>query len=356
MRQLEPNLYMEAFGIVFRKYENEDCRKTMESIRSRRPEKELITEIFQPMIEMMEVCEDLSLNPENPLYGRCSALETLDDGSNLLGELFFAYYRTEESEKPSDVIPQGFAEDHGQRFVECIFSMEDKLQEDPVLTVLHSEWKDQDKILILKLLVDGEVWIREFCSLLEQIAERIRPVVEKYQYQYDYLDRLMAQEDSEKKIFLRMRINPLKNVAILPVMSLCNMGFMRAAEKEADSFLIIHMGTLHCVIDFSESEEFSREQLLEHLKCLSDATKVSILTILKESPTYQTDLARRLGLTTATISHHMNQLVHNGFVKHRLEEKKVYYEYQPDMVEITCAQLEKLLGNASVTENPPSGL
>lgn len=356
MRQLEPNLYMEAFGILYRKYENEDCRKTLESICSHRQEKELIAEVFLPVIEMMDACEDISLNPENPLYARCSALETMEDGSNLFGELFFAYYRTEESEKPSDVIPQGFAEDHGQRFVECIFNMEDKLQEDPVLTVLHSEWKDQDKILILKLLVDGESWIREFCSLLEQIAERIRPVVEKYQYQYDYLDRLMAQEDSEKKIFLRMRINPLKNVAILPVMSLCNMGFMRAAEKEADSFLIIHMGTLHCVIDFSEPEEFSREQLLEHLKCLSDATKVSILTILKESPTYQTDLARRLGLTTATISHHMNQLVHNGFVKHRLEEKKVYYEYQPDMVEITCAQLEKLLGNASVTENPPSGL
>lgn len=356
MRQLGPNLYMEAFGILYRKYEKEDCRKTLESICSHRPEKELITEIFQPVIEMMEVCEHISLNPENPLYARCNALETLEDGSNLLGELFFAYYRTEKPEKPSNVIPKKFAEDHGQRFVEWIFSMEDKLQEDPVLAVLHSEWKDQDKVLVLKLLVDGEQWVQEFCSLLERIAERIRPVVEKYKYQYGYLDRLMTEEDGEKKIFQRMRINPLKNAAVLQVLSLCNMGFMREAEKGEGSLLIIHMGTLHCAIDFSEPEEFSRDQLLEHLKCLSDATKVSILTILKESPTYQTDLARRLGLTAATISHHMNQLVHNGFVKHRLEEKKVYYEYQPDMVEITCAQLEKLLGNTRVTENPPSTL
>lgn len=356
MRQLEPNLYMEAFGILYRKYENEDCRKTLDSICSHRQEKELIAEIFQPVIEMMEVCEDISLNSENPLYARCSALETLEDGSNLVGELFFAYYRTEKPEKPFQVIPKKFAEDHGQRFVEGILNIEDGLREDPVLAVLHSEWKDQDKVLVLKLLVDGEQWIQEFCSLLERIAERIRPVVEKYKYQYGYLDRLMTEEDSEKKIFQRMRINPLKNAAVLQVLSLCNMGFMREAEKREESFLIIHMGTLHCAIDFSEPEEFSRDQLLEHLKCLSDATKVSILTILKESPTYQTDLARRLGLTTATISHHMNQLVHNGFVKHRLEEKKVYYEYQPDMVEITCAQLEKLLGNTRVTENPPSTL
>ena len=130
---------------------------------------------------------------------------------------------------------------------------------------------------------------------------------------------------------------------------------MRAAEKEADSFLIIHRGTSIASLIFRNRRNFpgtvsgaSEMSLRCHKSFHSD--------YFKESPTYQTDLARRLGLTTATISHHMNQLVHNGFVKHRLEEKKVYYEYQPDMVEITCAQLEKLLGNASVTENPPSGL
>ena len=153
----------------------------------------------------------------------------------------------------------------------------------------------------------------------------------------------MKKEDAQEIILRRMRLNPLEEVAVQPVISTCNMGYIRGKEKEKGIEVIIHIGTLHCAMDFSEPGEFTREQLQEHLKCLSDPTKLSILMILKEKPTYQTDLARQLGLTTATISHHMNQLLVNGFVKHRLEEKKVYYEYQRDMVEYTCMQVEKLL-------------
>ena len=53
-------------------------------------------------------------------------------------------------------------------------------------------------------------------------------------------------------------------------------------------------------------------EISEHLKMLSDPTKLAILAILKKEPTYQSDLAKRLSLTTATISHHMNQLYLNS--------------------------------------------
>lgn len=343
MRLLQPNRYMEAFGILHRKYEKEDCRKTLESILSKRQEKEMITKLFYPVIEMMDACEDISLNPENPLYFRCSSLEETDERENIFEEIFFTYYRGEDNEKPSKVIGKAFRQDGGKEFIENIICSGEKLTESPVLEVLHSGWKAEDQLTLLRILEEGEPWIQEFCLLLEQIAERIDPILEKYKEQYTYLDELAKKEDAQEIILRRMRLNPLKEVAVQPVISTCNMGYIRGKEKENGIEIIIHIGTLHCAMDFSEPGEFTREQLQEHLKCLADPTKLSILMILKEKPTYQTDLARQLGLTTATISHHMNQLLVNGFVKHRLEEKKVYYEYQKDMVQYTCMQVEKLL-------------
>lgn len=343
MRLLQPNRYMEAFGILHRKYEKEDCRKTLESILSKRQEKEMITKLFYPVIEMMDACEDISLNPENPLYFRCSSLEETDERENIFEEIFFTYYRGEDNEKPSKVIGKAFRQDGGKEFIENIICTGEKLTESPVLEVLHSGWKAEDQLTLLRILEEGEPWIQEFCLLLEQIADRIDPTLEKYKEQYTYLDELAKKEDAQEIILRRMRLNPLEEVAVQPVISTCNMGYIRGKEKENGIEIIIHIGTLHCAMDFSEPGEFTREQLQEHLKCLADPTKLSILMILKEKPTYQTDLARQLGLTTATISHHMNQLLVNGFVKHRLEEKKVYYEYQKDMVQYTCMQVEKLL-------------
>lgn len=343
MRLLQPNRYMEAFGILHRKYEKEDCRKTLESILSKRQEKEMITKLFYPVIEMMDACEDISLNPENPLYFRRSSLEETDERKNIFEEIFFTYYRGEDNEKPSKVIGKAFRQDGGKEFIENIICTGEKLTESPVLEVLHSGWKAEDQLTLLRILEEGEPWIQEFCLLLEQIADRIDPILEKYKEQYTYLDELAKKEDAQEIILRRMRLNPLEEVAVQPVISTCNMGYIRGKEKENGIEIIIHIGTLHCAMDFSEPGEFTREQLQEHLKCLADPTKLSILMILKEKPTYQTDLARQLGLTTATISHHMNQLLVNGFVKHRLEEKKVYYEYQKDMVQYTCMQVEKLL-------------
>lgn len=343
MRLLQPNRYMEAFGILHRKYEKEDCRKTLESILSKRQEKEMITKLFYPVIEMMDACEDISLNPENPLYFRCSSLEETDERENIFEEIFFTYYRGEDNEKPSKVIGKAFRQDGGKEFIENIICSGEKLTESSVLEVLHSGWKAEDQLTLLRILEEGEPWIQEFCLLLEQIADRIDPILEKYKEQYTYLDELAKKEDAQEIILRRMRLNPLEEVAVQPVISTCNMGYIRGKEKENGIEIIIHIGTLHCAMDFSEPGEFTREQLQEHLKCLADPTKLSILMILKEKPTYQTDLARQLGLTTATISHHMNQLLVNGFVKHRLEEKKVYYEYQKDMVQYTCMQVEKLL-------------
>lgn len=82
MNKLTPDLYAEAFGILTRKLLKDDCLAMRNSILAKRPEKELITELFQPLLEMMEASESLTPNLSNPLY---TQLTPPDEGNVAIG-------------------------------------------------------------------------------------------------------------------------------------------------------------------------------------------------------------------------------------------------------------------------------
>lgn len=348
MRKIKPNIYAEAFGILHRKYEKEDCRKTLESILTKTPpdKRTCVCTIFEPVIEMMERCSDLTLNLKNPLYTHCHSNSAQ---LALYSDLFFEYFDPEKDETPLSQIPTAFSKDGGRRFIESVLIpneelAEDNLKEEPLPAILHSELSAEDKLILINILTDGKHWIREYCLLLEETAKRISPILAHYGHLYSYLDQLFSTQDSCEVLFQRIRLKPLEHTSILPVLSSCNSTFVRGKNKNGQAHFTIFMGLLHCAVDFSVVSNLTKEQLCECLKCLSDPTKLSILTILKEKSTYQTDLARQLGLTTATISHHMNKLLQNNFVKYQFMDKKSYYEYQPEQIEIICEQLKRQLG------------
>ncbi len=58
----------------------------------------------------------------------------------------------------------------------------------------------------------------------------------------------------------------------------------------------------------------SQEELMETLKCLGENRKYEIILSLLESPCNGKELAKRLGITPATISHHMGSLVRAGLI------------------------------------------
>jgi DNA-binding transcriptional ArsR family regulator len=67
-------------------------------------------------------------------------------------------------------------------------------------------------------------------------------------------------------------------------------------------------------------------QLLEGLKALSDKSKLSILSHIRDKRSYGQALAKETGLSTATISHHMSALINCGFIRLERVENRIYYQ------------------------------
>ncbi len=71
--------------------------------------------------------------------------------------------------------------------------------------------------------------------------------------------------------------------------------------------------------------DYLNEQAQRILKLLSDKSKFDILQSIREERSYGKELADSLGLTTATISHHMTSLMSAGLIRMEKEDGKVYY-------------------------------
>ncbi|GGF61907.1 transcriptional regulator [Paenibacillus albidus] len=87
----------------------------------------------------------------------------------------------------------------------------------------------------------------------------------------------------------------------------------------------------------------SKEYLLLRLKALADNSKLQILSSLKATPKYNLEIAEQLGLSAATVSHHMNVLLACGMVGIDKKNGKVHYHLDAGNLRLLIDELERYL-------------
>ncbi len=106
---------------------------------------------------------------------------------------------------------------------------------------------------------------------------------------------------------------------------------------------ICYYGLLSNKIKSRKTRLNSNESLLLKLKALSDSSKLEIISSLKVCPKYNLEIAQQLGLTAATMSHHMNSLLNCGFVGIEKKDGKVYYHLKKENLKDLIKELEETL-------------
>lgn len=104
-----------------------------------------------------------------------------------------------------------------------------------------------------------------------------------------------------------------------------------------------YYGLLSDKLTENKRNKNSKEQLLIKLKALSDGSKLGIISSLKVSPKYNLEIAQQLGLTAATMSHHMSVLLNCGLVGVEKREGKVYYHLEKQNLQELINELEETL-------------
>lgn len=90
---------------------------------------------------------------------------------------------------------------------------------------------------------------------------------------------------------------------------------------------------LHNILGFNNKEQMiENDELAYILKVLADKTRLEILKSLKEGPSYNLEIAQKLGLTPATVSHHMTALLMRKFVSLEKHGGYTYYELNREVL------------------------
>jgi len=76
------------------------------------------------------------------------------------------------------------------------------------------------------------------------------------------------------------------------------------------------------------------------LKAVGDSSKFDILVSLNRAPKYNLELAELLGLSAATISHHMQTLILHGLVSVEKRDGRVYYTLEKEPIREIIAGLQ----------------
>lgn len=102
-------------------------------------------------------------------------------------------------------------------------------------------------------------------------------------------------------------------------------------------------GLLTNTLSRSAKGELSKEEILICAKALSEKSKLDILLCLRDTNLYNLEIADRVGLTPATVSHHMQVLLSAGFVHADKKQGKVFYRLSPTGIRRFLAGSRQLL-------------
>lgn len=81
--------------------------------------------------------------------------------------------------------------------------------------------------------------------------------------------------------------------------------------------------------NLKNKNKFNDAQIVADLKALGDPTRLKIIHLLSKDNMYIQELAEKLKLTPATVSHHINVLLSSGFISITVDTekaKKIYYK------------------------------
>lgn len=175
-------------------------------------------------------------------------------------------------------------------------------------------------------------------SYIENFACKYLQILEKNEGLMRSIANSFQKElDARGETILRDEFNGIMEVSkyervYISTTFFCN--YVLMVEDGGDGSLYLFLGHDYEVALDGMRGKNDEEHVLTVLKAISEPTKYKIISLLNNNTYYGQELADKLGLSLATISHHMELLnVAAGVVKIEITGNKVYYSLNKEALE-----------------------
>jgi DNA-binding transcriptional ArsR family regulator len=181
------------------------------------------------------------------------------------------------------------------------------------------------------LFINKDLFLSEFFSFIESLY------TEKFIEKYKEVETQVYQELSKIENSL-LDMEPLELSQKIMGKTFNNKGPYKDYIFIPSYFINIRairfFGEDQILIYSLHHKDFTKEDIINILKVISDETRFEIIELLfKENSMMGKDLASKLNLSTPTISHHMEKLKEIGFINEERVKNSKYYSVNHNSID-----------------------
>lgn len=356
--QTDYNYVSEAKYFLILHYANKDFTSLQESLQVKSGYNENLKQVLTDMQHMYKEVEGAcgELSDSFAMYFNSNFEEgtirtTLADCILLKGECTMEV----APEELGAYLKKSFHESN-ETFVQCILDPQETTK---LSTMSDDEFFREIEKLAISDEVKWNIWriFRNFDEHVDRLMEVIIPLVPVIKKVYEHYESLFLpyvnywKDACEEGTFFDQlkKAYPLelkehdKEGKLYIILSCMQGNALRLVGcEEDDKNMYIYIGVLFKELALlSNNESFTREDICNRLKLLSDASKYEILKITNNKKLYGSQLAEHLKLTTATISHHVNALTNVGLLSIEKDSNRIYYQLNSEQIGYIIDQLRK---------------
>lgn len=214
---------------------------------------------------------------------------------------------------------------------------------------------DDVKWRVLQAYMRREEYIKELIPLLKKAEEILteskigwEPILEEF-------ERFWIKKAAEQTVIDDIRRvfgidvtdkEKVGDIILCPWLVAYNrLSFRVREDKDEDYYFIGIIFGDDFYFDTVKEEQLKQNEIFSILKILSDKSKFQILLSVRDTKVYGAQLAKQMGLTTATISYHMNGLVERGLVSVERIDNRIYFSLNKEKIKALTDSLNVLFLN-----------
>lgn len=196
-----------------------------------------------------------------------------------------------------------------------------------------NDLSDQQKYDMFYIYYHYEALLAEFVALIQETSKSIAPLLDAFEEEVSTLVQTVETGLASKGIAyfsdaFNVDLGGESNFHIYPcITNSLTISFTNVLTS-LDTFNIFFGIHILPFMQFAKDKGRSEKEMANFLKALADPSKLHILKLLKDDRLYASQLAEKLGISNATISHHMNALLQLEIIKFEKEQNRFYYSLE----------------------------
>ena len=222
---------------------------------------------------------------------------------------------------------------------------------DYVNYINNSNFETNTKLKYILLYYNLEQYLNEVYSIIQNVIVILKKKHDQLQAIADEYQRVMSEEVEKygDKVLENydFKISTDKDIEIKPLIIRANTLMLKPwfAESNDDkinkrsAYIGIHVKILFDLINIYFIND---EKIISTLKALGDKSKFDILKSIKDNQMYGVEIAKKLNITTATVSHHMSNLYNLSLINYVSDNNKMNYMLNKEAIVELINALENI--------------